>query len=126
MKKPIIIGAGLLILVFWGDVVLEWVGEILVILLETLELLTEELLEAMLALTPYQAQAVTAWLGFGVFSLLLVVVLRKLVGLAQRFRITGPVWWQEEKVRLRAMYSSIGWPLGVLGLVLILVLIYLI
>ena len=94
-------------------------------MLETLELVTETVLEALLALTPYEAQMVTAWLGLGLFVLMLIIALKKLVALTQTFRTKGPIWWQEEKARLKAMTSSIGWPLGVAGLVFIIALLYL-
>lgn len=111
MKKAIFIGVGLLVLVLWWDVVLELLADLLELTLETLGLITERALEAVLALTPYEAKAVAAWLGLGLFVLLVIVVLRKIAAVTQRLQVTAPVWWEEEKVRLRAMRSSLGWPL---------------
>jgi hypothetical protein len=125
MKKAILIVLALLVLVFLGEAVLDLLAEGLEIVLETLELVTERLLEAVLALTPYEAQAVTAWLGFGAFALLLVFGLKKLARWWQRMRITAPAWWEEEKARLMAMRSSLGWPLVLIGLLVLLILVYL-
>jgi hypothetical protein len=125
MRKALFIGIGLLILVFWGDVVLSLLVHLVGIILETLELLTDQFLEGVLKLDPYEAQAVTAWLGFGLFTLILVLGLKKLTTFSQRLRITAPAWWEEEKVRLQAMRSSMGWPLALIAMVMLLVLLYL-
>jgi hypothetical protein len=125
MKKALFIGIGLLILAFWGDAILGLLEHLVEIILETLELLVDHFLESVLKLAPREAQMVTAWLGFGLFTLILVLVLKKLARVLQRFRIKAPAWWEEEKVRLRAMRSSMGWPLGLIAMVVILVLLYL-
>jgi hypothetical protein len=125
MKKALFIGIGLLILAFWGDAILGLLEHLVEIILETLELLVDHFLESVLKLAPREAQMVTAWLGFGLFTLILVLVLKKLARVLQRFRIQAPAWWEEEKVRLRAMRSSMGWPLGLIAMVVILVLLYL-
>jgi hypothetical protein len=125
MKKALFIGIGLLILAFWGDAILGLLEHLVEIILETLELLVDHFLESVLKLAPREAQMVTAWLGFGLFTLILVLVLKKLARVLQRFRIQAPAWWEEERVRLRAMRSSMGWPLGLIAMVVILVLLYL-
>jgi hypothetical protein len=125
MKKALFIGIGLLILIFWGDAVLSLLVHLIEIILETLELLVDHFLEGVLKLEPHEAQVATAWLGFGLFVLILVLGLKKLMTVTQRLRITGPPWWEEEKVRLRAMRSSMGWPLALIVMVLFLVLLYL-
>jgi hypothetical protein len=125
MKKALFISIGLLILVFWGDAVLSVLVHLVEIVLETLELLVDHFLEGVLKLEPHEAQAVTAWLGFGLFVLILVLGLKKLMAVTQRLRITAPAWWEEEKVRLRAMRSSMGWPLALIAMVVLLILLYL-
>lgn len=125
MKKAVIIGVVLLILVFWGSAILPWLVEALEIFLETLELITERVLEALLALSPYQAQATTAWLGFGLAVFLLVIGYRKLSAWWRRMQARLPAWLEEEKARLAAMRYSLGWTLGLILIVGLLVLIYL-
>ena len=95
------------------------------IALETLELLVDTFLESIIGLTLYEAQAVTAWLGFGTFLLLLVFGLKRLNILMQRLKAQVPAWWEEEKAQLRLMRKTYGWSLG-LGLVLVLVIVALI
>jgi hypothetical protein len=125
MKKAAVIALLLLILVFWGEAVFELLLHAVEIVLEVLELLMDELLEGVLHLAPHDAQAVTAWLGFGVFSLLLYFGFRKLRRGWVRMKLATPAWWEEEKARLAAMKSSLGWPAVLIALVLLLVLIYL-
>jgi hypothetical protein len=120
MKKALFIGIGLLILAFWGGAVLGFLLHLLVYALEFLELIMDTLLEAV-GLTLYESQMVTAWVGFGVFLLLLVVGLKKLSAYLQRLKIAAPAWWEEEKARLRAMRSSMGWSLAAAGLVVLLI-----
>ncbi len=121
MKKALFIGIGLLILMFWGSAVFGILLHIVVIVLETLELLVDTFLENVMGLGLYEAQAVTAWLGFGTLLLLVVVGLKKLTAYLQRLRIQAPEWWKEEKVRLRAMRSSLGWPMTLVILVAFLI-----
>ena len=121
MKKAIIAVGVLGVLIFWGDTVLEGLVHLLEIFLETLELITERLLEGLLALTPHEAQAVTAWVGFGVLVFVLITGVRKLTSWGQRLRGRARLWWEEEKPRLAARGSSIGWPLGVALLLLLVV-----
>lgn len=125
MKKASLIILTLLVLVFWGEAVLEAALHGIETVLEILELLMDELLEGVLHLAPHDAQAVTAWLGFGVFALLLVYGLKKLKRWWQRLRIATPEWWEEEKPRLRAMRKSLGWPLMLVVLLALLILVYL-
>lgn len=125
MKKATLIVLAFLVLVFWGEAVLNLLAEGLEIVLETLELLTERFLEAVLALTPYEAQAATAWLGFGTAALLLVYGLKKLMRGWQRLRIATPDWWKEERMRLRTMRPALGWPLVLVVLLVLLILVYL-
>lgn len=124
MKKAIFVALALLTLVFWGESVLELLAEGLEIVLETLELLMERFLEAVLSLTPHEAQVVTAWLGFGIFALLLIFGLRKLTRWWEDLNVNPPAWWGEEKERLAAMRSSLGWPLVLIVLVALLILVY--
>ncbi len=121
MKKALFIGSGILILVFWGHAVLELLLHAIFIVLEILELLVDTVLEAV-GLTLYEAQMVTAWLGFGVFTLLLGVALKKVNTAIQKLKIQAPEWWEEEKVRLRAMRSSLRWPLTIVVLMIFLIL----
>lgn len=123
MKKALVIGIGLLVMIFWGGVIMEVLAEGVKLGLEVAELVTEELLEGLLALTPYEAQLVTAWLGFGLAALLLIIGLKKFNTWWQRFRLWQSSWWAEEKVRLEEMRSNISWPLAVVGLLALLVLV---
>jgi hypothetical protein len=125
MKKAILIVLALLVLVFWGEAVLEAALHGIEIVLEIMELLMDELLEGVLHLAPHDAQAVTAWLGFGVFALLLIWGLKKLARWWQRLRIATPDWWKEERMRLRTMRPALGWPLVLVVLLVLLILVYL-
>lgn len=124
-KKRLIIGLGILAAIIWADALLGLLGHLTIVLLETLELVTEEILEALLILTPYEAQAVTAWIGFGLAVFLLIVLLKKLTVLFDKLRALAPVWWDEEMARLRALRSNWVWPLAAIGLLMFLVLVYL-
>lgn len=110
--------------ILWGDVLLDFLITAVELLLETLELVTEHLLEALLTLTPYEAQAVTAWLGFGVLMLFLLFGFKKLNRIFQRAKSAVPVWWQEQKERVQISWTSIGWQIALTGMVLMLLLLY--
>ncbi|CAL1241016.1 hypothetical protein [Candidatus Methylocalor cossyra] len=125
MKKAILVAAGLLILVLGGHTLLDWSVELVEIVLETVELITERLLEAVLTLTPYQAQATTAWLGFSLLVVILVLGYRKTVSWGRRLRLWVPSWWEEEKNRLRTLPLARGWILGSMGVLFVLALLYL-
>lgn len=124
MKKAGVIGAGVLATLFWGDVLLDFLITAVELLLETIELVVEHLLEAVLALTPYEAQAVTAWLGFGILMLFLLFAFKKLNGFFQRAKTDFPVWWQEQKERVQISWTSIGWQIALTGMLLMLLLLY--
>lgn len=125
MKKAgVIIGAGVLATLIWSDVLLDFLITAVELLLETIELVVEHLLEAVLALTPYEAQAVTAWLGFGILMLFLLFVFKKLNGVFQRAKTDFPVWWQEQKERVQISWTGIGWQIALTGMVLMLLLLY--
>lgn len=119
MKKAAFIGIALLALVFWSGPILQLLLHALIILLEVLELLVDTILEA-IGLGLYEAQAVTAWIGFGLFCLLLVEGLRRLNNWSQRVQERAPIWWQEEKARLAAMRTALRWPIALTALVLFL------
>lgn len=123
MKKAVVIGFAFLVLVFWGDVVLHLLLEGLELTLETLELITERFLELLLVLTPYQAQAITAWLGFALLLLLLFVAYRKLTAWGGRIRLKLPLWREQAQSFLLPLHSSLGWPLGLILLFALLLLI---
>lgn len=120
MKKALLIGGGILILIFWGHAVFGLLLHVVFIVLEVLELLVDTILEHA-GLNLYEAQMVTAWLGLGAFSLLLIVALKKLNAAMQKWRIEAPVWWEEEKARLRAMRSSMRWPVAIVVLMAFLI-----
>jgi hypothetical protein len=120
MRKAIVIGIGLLILMLWSDTVMDTALHLIHILLEILELVVETVLEGFLELTPHQAQFATAWLGLGAAVLVLIVGLRRFTLATQRLRTLAPVWWEEEKQRLQTLWTEAGWPLGVTGLLLLL------
>jgi hypothetical protein len=124
-KKRLIIGLCILAAIIWVEALAAFMGELTILFLETLELLTEHFLEALLTLTPYEAQAVTAWLGFGLGFFLLIFLLKKLNVLFDKLCSLAPRWWEEERSRFRAMRQNLGWPLAMIGLLMILVLIYL-
>lgn len=121
MKKALLIGSGILILVFWWHALLELLLHAVLIVLEILELLVDTVLEHV-GLTLYEAQMVTAWLGFGVFTLLMIVGLKKANTAVQRLKTQTPLWWEEEKARLEAMRSSLRWPAALVVLAALLVL----
>src|SRR5690554_991923 len=100
MKKAGLIAVGLLAAVFWGDVLLDAFVTAVELLLETVELITEHALEALLALTPYEAQAVTAWLGLGILIVVLFFAFKKLNLVYQRAKSFFPVWWQAQRERV--------------------------
>ncbi|HYE37441.1 hypothetical protein [Methylocaldum sp.] len=124
MKKAVVIGAGLLVLILWGDVLLHLLITAIELVLETMELVAEHLLEALLELTPYEAQAVTAWLGFGLLMLFLLFGFKKVNNFVQRAKLTAPVWWQDQKGHFRINWDSIGWQIALTGMALMLLLLY--
>lgn len=124
MRKAAVIGVVLLILIIWGNAVLHLFLEAMEVVLETLELITERVLEALFAVTPHEAQAVTAWLGLTALIVLLASAYRKLAAWLRLMRIKAPAWWAVQKARVWEMRSSIGWSFGILAMVILLVLIY--
>jgi hypothetical protein len=125
MKKAGMIAAGLLAAIFWGDVLLDFFVTAVELLLETIELVTEHVLEALLALTPYEAQAVTAWLGFGILMVALFFAFKRLSLVYQRAKSVFPVWWQAQKERVQVSWTGIAWQTALTGMVLMLLLLYL-
>ncbi|MGZ8247706.1 hypothetical protein, partial [Methylomagnum sp.] len=101
MKKAGLIGVGLLILLIWGDMLLGLLLHGVELVLETLELLTEMFLETVFSVELYRAQAVTAWLGLGLFVLLMVFVVKRLIRRVRHWKATLPAWWRETKAELR-------------------------
>jgi hypothetical protein len=126
MKKLVVALLILGFLVFGGEIVVEIMHHILelalhavLIVLEYLELFTEEMLEAALEIAPREAQTLTAWLGLGLFLIILTLIVRKLLDVYQGFREWFGPWWQEQKAYLKELYARLGWP--VVGLVILLV-----
>ncbi|MGX2039666.1 hypothetical protein ACWJKU_05960 [Methylocaldum sp. MU1018] len=125
MKKAVVVGAGLLVLILWGDVLLHLLITAIELVLETIELVTEHVLEALLEVTPYEAQAITAWLGFGLLILFLVLGFKKLNKIVQQAKSTVPTWWQGQKERVHLNRTALGWQIALTGMVLMLLLLYL-
>lgn len=126
MKRLVVIFLVLIALVFGWELVLELLHHVLelmfhgvMIVLEYLELITEEGLEVGLAIAPREAQTLTAWLGMGLFLILLTLLVRKMMDWYQNFCSWFGPWCQEEKARFRELYATMGWPLIGLGLILI-------
>jgi hypothetical protein len=124
MKKAGLIAGGLLAVIFWGDVLLDAFVTAVELLLETIELVTEHALEALLALTPYEAQAVTAWLGLGILIVILFFVFKRLNLAYQRAKSFFPVWWQTQKERVQVSWTGIAWQIALTGMALMLLLLY--
>lgn len=72
LKRPAIYLAAAAMLVLFGGVLLPLLGHIVIICLEVMELLLENFLEAVFGLELHDAQMVTAWTGFIVFTVLLI------------------------------------------------------
>lgn len=118
MKKAILIGIGLLILFFTWHTLLELLLHAIEIVLEVLELLVDTFMEQVMGLDLYESQKATAWLGFGVFLLLLVLGLKKLILWCQETQERVGEWWGEEKIRLHAL----RWRFAAVGVAALLVL----
>lgn len=126
MKKLVVILLVLVGLIFGGEIVVEVLHHILelmlhavLIVLEYLELFTEETLEVALEIAPREAQTLTAWLGLGVFLIVLTLLVRKTIDLYQAFREWFDPWREEQKARLGELYARLGWPVLTLGVLLI-------
>jgi len=126
MKKLAVVVLVLMALIFGGEWVIEILHHILelmfhgvMIVLEYLELFTEEVLEIVLAIAPREAQTLTAWLGMGLFLILLTLLVRTLLGWYERLKTWFIPWWAEEKASIQATYAKMGWPLIALGMLLI-------
>lgn len=124
MKKAAFIGIGLLVLLIWGDMLLGLLLHGVELVLETLELLTEMFLETVFSVELYRAQAVTAWLGLGLFLLIMFFVGRRLMRRVRRWKATAPVWWSETKAEWRAWWAAYRWPVGLLVIVMLAVMIF--
>ena len=77
-NKFVLLGASILVLIFFGDILLPWLGHILFILLEAVEEALDVLLETVFALTPRSAQMVVAWIGLVLLVYGLVVGIHKI------------------------------------------------
>jgi len=126
MKKLVVILLVLVGLIFGGEIVVEVLHHILelmlhavLIVLEYLELFTEETLEVALEIAPREAQTLTAWLGLGLFLIVLTLLVRKTIDLYQAFREWFDPWREEQKARLGELYARLGWPVLTLGVLLI-------
>ncbi len=126
MRKLVVILLVLVGLIFGGEIVVEVLHHLLelmlhavLIVLEYLELFTEETLEAALEIAPREAQTLTAWLGLGLFLIVLTLLVRKTIDLYQAFREWFDPWREEQKVRLGELYARLGWPVLALGVLLI-------
>ncbi|MGI9211338.1 MAG: hypothetical protein ACR2HF_02600 [Methylococcaceae bacterium] len=126
MKKLVVTILVLLVLIFGGEMLTEIVHHILelmihavLIVLEYLELFTEESLEAVLVIAPREAQTLTAWLGMGLFLIILTLIVRKLLDVYQHFREWVGPWWEEQKTYAQDLYARLGWPVMALAALLI-------
>lgn len=119
----VVIGVVLPILIFWGSAVLELLLHAVELILETLELITERVLEFLLVLSPYQAQAATAWIGFALLMAILFFGYRKLKSWWERTRPKFLSWRDEEIARFAPLRPLLGWPLGVAVLAVLILLI---
>lgn len=124
MKKAAFIGIGLLILLIWGDMLLGLLLHGVELVLETLELLTEMFLETVFSVELYRAQAVTAWLGLGIFLLIMFFVGRRLIRRARHWKAAAPVWWGETKAEWRAWWAAYRWLVGLLAVVALALMIF--
>ncbi len=68
---------GIVVMLFFGDVVLGWIGTLLHYLIEVLELGLEHLIEAIFHVSQRAAQILTAWTGLFIFLILGWFVFRK-------------------------------------------------
>lgn len=119
MKKAAFIGISLLILLIWGDMLLGLLLHGVELVLETLELLTEIFLETVFSVELYRAQAVTAWIGLGLFLLLLFFVGRWLMRRVRRWKAAVPIWWKETKAEWRAWWATYRWPVSLMVVVIL-------
>ena len=77
-NKRVLVGATLVIFILFGDALFPLLGELFVLLLETLERVSDVLLETAFALTPQSAQMVVAWTGLGLLIYGIVWFIRKI------------------------------------------------
>jgi hypothetical protein len=77
-ERAVTLLAGVVVMLFLGDVVLGWIGTLLHYVIEVLELGLEHLIEAMFHVSQRAAQIVTAWTGLLIFLVLGWFVFRKM------------------------------------------------
>jgi len=69
-------GLALTVLVLFGDVLLPWLGHVLLLALEVVEATFDHFVESVFEVDSYTSQLITAWTGFFTFIFLLVKAYR--------------------------------------------------
>ncbi|WP_210023992.1 hypothetical protein [Methylocaldum sp. RMAD-M] len=80
-ERMVLLMAGSIVIMLYGDVVLGWIGSLLHYAIEVLELGLEHLIEATFHVSQRTAQILTAWTGLFLFLLLGWFIFRKTVSL---------------------------------------------
>lgn len=101
--------AGIALLVIGGELILPFLGEGLILLLETLELTVDTLFEELLHFAPQSAQLATAWLGLIVLVLLLVWGSIRLKGLYDHAKEAAPACREAKLKAVQSWWTSLVW-----------------
>ena len=72
LKKPALYLVGATVLILFGDILLPFIGHLLLLGLEVIEALLDQAIEHVFGVDPWTSQLITAWTGFFAFLAILV------------------------------------------------------